>query len=188
MKYKKELCYIGLTLLLGGCASFGNKPAQTISPKTSQVSSVTAPTKNITTQAVLTGSAQTGRYMTANIGAQADQVNPLLTVVTFKFTPDIQTIGQALNQVLQYSGYSLVSVADQSQAVQETLTKPLPYSVRNLGPIQIQNALTVLMGQDVFTLVVDPLHRLVNFDLKTDIQNALYPVKQVKTVSSNSNS
>ena len=124
-----------------------------------------------------TDQSQIGRYVTSNTGATPDQVDPLLTVATFKFTPNVQTIGQALNQVLQYSGYALVATQDQSPEVEQTLTKPLPYSVRELGPIEIKDALTVLMGQNVFVLVVDPLHRLVNFDLKTNILNALYPPK-----------
>ncbi len=127
---------------------------------------------------------QVGRYVTTTIGAVPDQVDPLLTVATFKFTPDVETIGQALNQVLQYSGYALVPPQDQTPLVQQTLTKPLPYSVRALGPIEIKDALTVLMGQNVFILVVDPLHRLVNFDVKPTILNALYPQKAAAEVSS----
>lgn len=127
---------------------------------------------------------QVGRYVTTRIGAVPDQVDPLLTVATFKFTPDVQTIGQALSQVLQYAGYALVPPQNQTPLVQQTLAKPLPYSVRALGPIEIKDALTVLMGQNVFILVVDPLHRLVNFDIKPTILNALYPQKVAAEVPS----
>lgn len=123
-----------------------------------------------------------GRYVTTLNEATADQVNPLLTVATFKFTPNIANVGQAVNQVLQYSGYALAPHL--GSAVQQTLLKPLPYSVRELGPLPIKDALSVLMGQNVFILVVDPLHRLVDFDVNPDIQNAIYPPSSLLSTNS----
>lgn len=161
IKFKKSVLVVPMvTLLLVGCTTRQSVVSPQAVPIATPVSS------NVSA---------VGRYITAVDVAKPDQVNPLLTVATFKFNPNVQTIGDALNQVLQYSGYALVPSQDQSAAVEQTLTKPLPYSVRTLGPLPIQDALTVLMGQDVFILVVDPLHRLVNFDLNPDIKNALYP-------------
>ncbi len=161
IKFTKSMLVLPIvTLMLAGCATH-----QGIAQPEA------APIEAHSTSSV----SQVGRYITTVNVAKPDQVNPLLTVATFKFNPNVQTIGDALNQVLQYSGYALVPSQDQSAAVEQTLTKPLPYSVRTLGPLPIKDALTVLMGQDVFILVVDPLHRLVNFDLNPDIKNALYP-------------
>lgn len=159
-------------ILLTGCAA--HQPMNQVNA----ASIVTASGGQIINGADTDGTSQVGRYITASNIAKPDQINPLLTVATFKFAPDVQTVGQALNQVLQYSGYALVSGQEQSPEVQQTLSKPLPYSLRELGPIQIKDALGLLMGQDVFILVIDPLHRLVNFDLHPEIKNALYPQQQ----------
>ena len=161
IKFKKSILVLPVVgLLLSGCTA-----------RQSLVSPAATPMET----AAVSNVSNVGRYITAVDVARPDQVNPLLTVATFKFSPSVQTIGDAINQVLQYSGYALVPSQDQSAAVEQTLAKPLPYSVRTLGPLQIKDALTVLMGQDVFILVIDPLHRLVNFDLNPDIKNALYP-------------
>lgn len=45
--------------------------------------------------------------------------------------------------------------------------------VRTFGPIQIKEAVLVLMGKEVFDLIVDPAHRLINFKVKPNILHAL---------------
>lgn len=164
-----------MTALLAGCAMHQPINAAAI---------VAMPGGQVINGTDVSGSSQVGRYITTSNVAKADQINPLLTVATFKFAPNIQTIGQALNQVLQYSGYAIVPSHDQSPEVQQTLSKPLPYSMRELGPVQIKDALNLLMGKDVFIMVIDPLHRLVNFDLRPEVKNALYPAKPDQTQSS----
>ena len=169
MNIKKAIYCLGVAGFLTGCthAAFNNPPAQA-----QMASAVPAPAIPVQTQPLANnGSLQTGRYQTTPIGAAPAQINPLLTVATFRFAPAVQTVGQAIHQVLQYSGYALASAP--SPDIQNTLSQPLPYSVRVLGPIQIQDALTVLMGQNVFTLVIDPLHRLVSFAVKPQIATAL---------------
>lgn len=164
MTIKKSLCSLGLISLLTACAHTTPQPANA-------QNAIAAHPIPVLTQADANGSLQTGRYQTSPIGASPAQINPLLTVATFRFAPSVQNVGQAINQVLQYSGYALAPSL--SPEIQSTLNQPLPYSVRILGPIQIQNALTVLMGQNVFTLVIDPLHRLVSFEVKPQIATAL---------------
>lgn len=173
--FKKTILMLpAAAILISGCAMHQAVTQPDAAPIVTASQSV-APTN---------ASSQVGRYITTLNVAKPDQINPLLTVATFKFTPDIQTVGQAVNQVLQYSGYGLAPHI--SPIVEQTLAKPLPYSVRELGPLPIKDALSVLMGQNVFILVVDPLHRLVDFDLNPDIQNALYPPKALSPISTNS--
>jgi len=164
-RFKKAVFMLPALALLGGCATHQAATSHQIEPVAAPI--VTA-SHNITPK-----TSMVGRYISTLNVAKPDQMNPLLTVATFKFTPNIANVGQAVNQVLQYSGYSLAPHL--SSAVQQTLKKPLPYSVRELGPLPIQDALNVLMGQNVFILVADPLHRLVNFDVNPDVHNALYP-------------
>ena len=101
-----------------------------------------------------------------NNKATPAQVNPLVAIAQFKCQPQVETIGDAILQVLQNTSYALVPDKQLSQLAQETLKKPLPITVRTLGPLPIKEAVLVLMGKEVFDLVVDPTHRLINFKIK----------------------
>lgn len=114
---------------------------------------------------------QVSRYASVQNGATTAQINPLLAIVSLHFPLCVVTVGDAIKQVLAPTGYALIPHPD--VAVLTTLQKPLPVSDRRLGPITIQHALVVLMGQDIFELQRDPLHRLVNFTVKPKIANAL---------------
>ena len=114
-----------------------------------------------------------GRYSTVENQASLAQINPLMAVAQFKFQPNVQTVGDAINQVLQNTSYQLVSSKLLPPIAWETLSKPLPITVRTLGPICIKEAVLVLMGKEVFVLIVDPAHRLINFRVKQNIVNAL---------------
>ena len=65
--------------------------------------------------------------------------------------------------MLAPSGYGLarVQAADPERA--ELLALPLPEVHRALGPMPLRLALQTLIGP-VFTVVEDPLHRLVSFE------------------------
>lgn len=111
----------------------------------------------------------TGRYSSTSVGPTIAQRNPLMAIGQWQFAPAVHTVGKAITQVLMNTGYTLVPPAQQSVAVKDTLTKPLPLPDRKLGPMRVQTALRVLMGMSVFQLIVDPLHRLVNFKVKPTI-------------------
>ncbi len=109
---------------------------------------------------------QVGRYTTMQAVPTAAQKDPLLTLGTFHFGVSVTSVGEAIAQVLRPTGFHLVPLDHLPSVAQAVLTKPLPYSQRHLGPLRIQDALRVLMGEAVFTLVVDPVHRLVSFRVK----------------------
>lgn len=119
------------------------------------------------------GAVQTGRYVSVSDRPTPAQQNPLPAMATFHFPPHVKTVGQAVHQVLANTGYQLVPVAKQSQAVQQTLAAPLPEVNRVLGPMRISTTLKVLMGLSVYQLVVDPLHRLINFELQPAMARTL---------------
>ena len=70
----------------------------------------------------------------------------MLSVVQFKahFSPAIQTVGDAINEMLRYSGYALIAKSQQSPDLQNTLKKPLPLVYRDLGPVTLRQALKLL--------------------------------------------
>jgi len=119
------------------------------------------------------GVTRINRYVTVENKASIAQINPLMAVAQFKFQPNIRTIGDAINQVLQNTSYKLVPSRLLPSIARETLSKPLPITVRTLGPIRIKEAVLILMGKEVFKLVVDPAHRLINFRVKPSIAHVL---------------
>lgn len=110
---------------------------------------------------------QVGRYSTIKNKASASQQDPLLAISQFKFNSHVKTVGQAIEQVLRDTGYALVPSKRLPLSARQIQSKPLPITQRELGPISVGNALRTLMGDQVFTLVVDPVHRLVTFKLQS---------------------
>lgn len=109
---------------------------------------------------------QINRYATVDNKPLAAQINPLQAVQQMHFSQDITTVGQAMTYWLSYSGFSLASTDKQPPSLQTVMRQPLPQIDRNLGPLTVKDGLEVLAGQQVFTLIHDPLLREVNFKLK----------------------
>lgn len=109
---------------------------------------------------------QTGRYLTVNNQITVEQLDLLSPIIQVHFLSDIKTIGDAITDVLQYSGYALVETSQQTHDLQNTLKKPLPFMQRDLGPLSLRQVLTLLIGP-AFHLMVDPLNRTVDFQLKS---------------------
>ncbi|HFS6879476.1 TPA: hypothetical protein ACH1MH_000029 [Legionella pneumophila] len=105
------------------------------------------------------------RYATVSNKPLAAQVNPLLAVQQVHFPQQIQTIGEAIEHWLKYSGFHLAPANKQQDSLKTILKQPLPQVDRNLGPISVANGLTVLVGQHLFSLKHDDLLREVNFTL-----------------------
>lgn len=109
---------------------------------------------------------QISRYATVAVMPSDAQINPLESVVQIHFPPNTQTIGQAINLLLNNTGFSLAPQEQLSNEVLSTLSKPLPIVDRSLGPVTIHQALSVLIGENVFTIDVNELKREVNFNLQ----------------------
>lgn len=114
---------------------------------------------------------QINRYATVANAPLAAQINPLLAVQQVHFPQEIQTIGEALEWWLHFSGFSLAPKDKQSKSLQTVMHKPLPQINRNLGPLKVRDGLEVLVGKQVFTLIEDPLLRQVNFKLKPSVRS-----------------
>ncbi|BCZ97729.1 hypothetical protein SC029_10645 [Legionella pneumophila serogroup 1] len=113
---------------------------------------------------------QINRYATVANKPLAAQVNPLLAVQQIHFPQEVQTIGQAIEWWLKFSGFSLVSKEKQPESLQIIMQQPLPQIDRNLGPLTVKDGLEVLVGQQSFALIEDPLLRQVNFKLKPGLK------------------
>ena len=108
---------------------------------------------------------QVSRYLTIKNKPKPEQINLMSQIVQIRFPQNVQTIESAMNYLLRFSGYSLIPNKRMNEALQLTLTKPLPTIDRELGPMSLRSALSILVGQG-FNLVCDPINREVDFQLK----------------------
>lgn len=113
---------------------------------------------------------QINRYATVANKPLAAQINPLLAVQQVHFPQEVQTIGQAIEWWLRFSGFSLISKEKQPESLQAVMRQALPQIDRTLGPLTVKDGLEVLVGQQSFALIEDPLLRQVNFKLKPSIK------------------
>lgn len=107
---------------------------------------------------------QVGRYQSMAAGPEAVQVDLLSAVITHQFDEDIRTVGEAVEDLLEGSGYRLLSAKLAETFRVHLFALPLPDVQRQLGPITRRDALELLSGE-AFRLVVDPVYRLVSFEL-----------------------
>jgi len=105
-----------------------------------------------------------GRYANVDPVATSEQAQPLSVVVTVSFTDRVHTVGDAITHLLSRSGYRLADANRSDPVLPTLLNQPLPLIHRHLGPITIENALVTLAGE-AWDLVVDPVNRLVSFEL-----------------------
>ncbi len=97
--------------------------------------------------------------------ATAAQADPLQTMVTIRFPePHITTVGDAMRYLLRHSGYHLAKSGSADPAMAALLDHLLPKVHRHLGPMTLQNMLATLTGT-AYQVVVDPVNRLIAFDL-----------------------
>lgn len=96
--------------------------------------------------------------------ATSAQADLLSVIVTISFNENIKNVGQALDHVLLRSGYRLADLSVSDPYLPILLSRPLPDVHRQLGPIRLNHALRTLAGSS-WDLVLDPVHRLVSFEL-----------------------
>ena len=106
---------------------------------------------------------QVGRYATVPARPTEEQIQLLSAIVSVAFPASMVTVGQAVEHLLQPSGYRLSPQHVAEPTRQSLLNLPLPEPHRMLGPMPLKTALETLAGQ-AFRLVEDPVHRLVSFE------------------------
>lgn len=122
---------------------------------------------------------QVGRYLTLENKARLSQIELLSQTIQLRFPQNIQTIHEAMTYLLRFSGYDLVPINHMNKEIQITLSKSLPLVDRDLGPIPLKDALTILAGP-AFVLMQDPINRTVDFRLKPCFQKSYRTFKGKK--------
>jgi len=107
---------------------------------------------------------QTGRYTAVMSSPTEAQKNPLNEIVIVRFPDTVMTVGDALRELVAGTGYALSDTVYSDSEVFGLLGRPLPDIQRTLGPMTISVGLETLAG-GAFRMIVDPVHRLVAFEL-----------------------
>ena len=106
---------------------------------------------------------QVGRYSLFATTPTEAQANLLEATITVQFPDRIRTVGEAIQQLLQQSGYRLAAPDPTKPESTYLFALALPAVQRSLGPMTLKRALEMLAGP-AFRLVEDPVHRLVAFE------------------------
>lgn len=111
--------------------------------------------------------ARTDRYTLTAMEATSDQAKPLSTITSVSLGRDVNSVGDAINELLKGSGYRWQSRDSADHLLKEL---PLPAVVRNMGPIRLSDALQTLAGE-AWVLRTDNLNRVVWFEIKQSAAN-----------------
>ena len=109
------------------------------------------------------------RYLKEPIKPLASQVDLLDQIFHVRFPKQIKTIGEAIDYVLNHSGYTLISPKKMEPEVINMLKNTLPLADYDFGPMTLREGLQILVGK-AFKLWIDPVHRHISFHLKPEYQ------------------
>ncbi len=119
---------------------------------------------------------QIGRYLSVPNKPLMAQKDLLRQTRQVTFPLLIDTVGEAINYLLLFSGYSLNHTPKTNRAVLAMLNAPLPEVDRQFGPMSLEDGLKTLSGNS-FVLLIDPIHRLISFKLKSSSDDLYESVK-----------
>jgi conjugative transfer region protein (TIGR03748 family) len=172
LPYPTLLSILALSLMLTGCAGHTKRPSgPPAKPVANRSDAQTNPavSGNRQVKTLEPIRVQTGRYSVVTARPSAEQIDPLLMVVDVRLPRDILTVRDAAEYLLRHSGYRLAGPAEHSPKAQVLLNQTVPDVQRHLGPLTVQDALRVL-GGPAFRLQVDPVHRVVTYELLPNYQ------------------
>lgn len=118
----------------------------------------------VSAEAYAAGETISTGYTLITPAATSDQADVLSVVVVLKLDADVQTVGQAVEKLLERSGWRLAYGERVDPAMPTLLSLPLPQVHRSLGPIRLRDALRAIAGSS-WVMVEDPVNRLIAFDL-----------------------
>ena len=108
---------------------------------------------------------QIGRYITIANKPMLYQTDPLEQTASITFPATVLTIKDAVNYLLENTGYKLIPKPYQSKDADELLGQKLPLSDRKFTSVTIKAALLALAG-NTYVLLIDPQRRYISFALK----------------------
>lgn len=103
------------------------------------------------------------RYSTLRVVPVVATLDPLAVPVNGTLPNSVITIGEAIELLLAPSGYRLAPDELASPERAAWLAQLLPMEHRTIGSLPLRAALT-LLADPAFTLIEDPVHRLISFE------------------------
>jgi len=103
----------------------------------------------------------TDRYTRVSLEPLPEQMSPMLAVVNIRFSENVKTVGSAIFELLEGSGYRWDISARENDRLMEL---PLPIVSRELGPIRLRDALITLAGRP-WELKIDEFRRVIYFEV-----------------------
>ena len=117
-------------------------------------------------------------YTIVEQGAVDDRLSGLDAMV-FK-TIDAYSVQEGLEQLLQGSGWALAGADNADPQIWRLYRQPWPDHKRSINPMPLSQALSWVAG-DGWSLVVDPVNRLVSFEI--NVRYAARPTPTAATVA-----
>lgn len=152
----QRLTAIGL-LMASSWAGSAQPPLSTEAPVTA---AQPASQRNLDSDSV-----QTDRYTQVSLKPSLEQQDPLKAIVKTRFPQgSVATVGEAMDYLLARSGYQIASTPNRDPKVQALFSLPLPAVHRDIGPVRLDTALSMLAGSG-YAVVYDRVNRLVSVDL-----------------------
>ncbi|NIB44036.1 pili assembly chaperone [Pseudomaricurvus alkylphenolicus] len=106
---------------------------------------------------------QVGRYSLMSTAPSTGQVDLLAVTVERSIPETVKSIGNALDWLLQGSGYRLADTSLLSDEAIELFHLPLPSAHRQFQALPLRQVLSLIVGP-AFSMVHDPAHRLLGFE------------------------
>ena len=165
--FKSNFILLSLISILGivGCTSTGQSVDSVVDQATQQEADIQAV---VTTQEQpyysTPSDIQTGRYSSIKSKPTHSQRELLQVMITVSIPDEITSIGETIAYLLKRSGYQLVQPQAKQIELTEFLFKRLPDVHRHIGPMTLEDALTILTGP-AFKLNQDLVRRLISYEL-----------------------
>lgn len=102
-----------------------------------------------------------------------------LNAVIYRQLPGTN-IGDGLNALLDGTGWRLADSYAADPRLYRLYSQPLADNKRNIGPMRLDRALNWIAG-DAWLLVVDPVNRLVSFEVDSHYTTIVKPLKPAQT-------
>ncbi|MBB1333914.1 hypothetical protein [Pseudoalteromonas sp. SR41-6] len=117
---------------------------------------------------------QVSRYLESKMVAAPSQLNPLDSVIRIKFPMTIITVKDAIDYVLDDSGYEIVHEQFRTEEMSLILSAKIAHTQRDLSdsPLTILDVINLVVG-DPFYVVRDPLRRKVSVILKDEYRGLI---------------
>lgn len=111
---------------------------------------------------------QISRYVSQKEEIPESKQNLLDQNISVEFDSNVETLRDAINQLLLNSGYRLRNINHQDKYIKAMLANPLPATQRTIQNATLKQALLMLTGHQ-FIIQLDPINRIIDFKIRPTV-------------------